>query len=433
MSNGQDFEEKERERKIRRKVFYTILGTLAVVFGGFLVWKLRILILPIIVGALLAFLFRPVKDRFRVRWLPHELQVLCSFALIGLVLFFAFNTLRKHIPDEQQKLEFKVRLQYKLNARYRQLVAKSPEGKSNAVTPLIEKEVGPLMDKINQALELNPEERNLFLKYAAGYNGKPPIQTKFVDYFRANQNTREYVIPEKPPTNATSLATPATPAPAQPPASGEGTNLESKISAWILTPLIFLFLGFDNGQIRRFFISLVPNRYFELSLTVLDRLDDAIGRYLRGTLLECFLVGLTLTLGLVLLGIPAGIAVAIGVVSGLLNAIPFLGTVIALVIGVGYALIAENVTPLIPGLNPNDLALYVLILVVIVHVLDDVVFQPFVLGSAANVHPLVVVIAIISGSLIMGLWGMLFAIPTVVVVKTAVATFFKELKDYRII
>ncbi len=106
---------------------------------------------------------------------------------IGLVLFFAFNTLRKHIPDEQQKLEFKVRLQYKLNARYRQLVAKSPERKSNAVTPLIEKEVGPLMDKINQALELDPKERNLFLKYAAGYNGKPPIQSKFVDYFRANQ------------------------------------------------------------------------------------------------------------------------------------------------------------------------------------------------------------------------------------------------------
>ena len=43
------------------------------------------------------------------------------------------------------------------------------------------------------------------------------------------------------------------------------------------------------------------------------------------------------------------------------------------------------------------------------------------------------VIAIIAGSLIMGLWGMLFAIPTVVVVKTVVTTFFKELKDYRII
>lgn len=433
MSNGQGFEEKERERKVRRTVFYLISAALGLILGGFLIWKLSGLILPIIVGALLAFVFRPVKDRFRVRWMPHELQVLCSFAAIGVVLFFAFNTLRKHIPDEEQKLEFKVRLKFKLNERYRQLVAKSPEGKSNAVAALLEKELGPLMDKVNQVLALNAEERNLFLKYAAGYNGKPSIQSKFVDYFRANQTTGKYVIPEETPAGATSPAAPGAPAPTQPSAADEGTSLESKFSAWILAPLIFLFLGFDNGQIRRFFISLVPNRYFELSLTVLDRLDDAIGRYLRGTLIECFLVGLTLILGLILLGIPLGIAVAIGVVSGLLNAIPFLGAAIALVIGVGYALIAEDVRPLIPGLNPNDLALYVVILVVIAHVLDDVVFQPFVLGGAVNVHPLVVVIAIIGGSLIMGLWGMLFAIPTVVVVKTVVETFFKELKDYRII
>src|SRR5437773_9188260 len=107
----------------------------------------------------------------------------------------------------------------------------------------------------------------------------------------------------------------------QPTAAEEGTSLESKVSTWILAPLIFVFLGFDNGQIRRFFIGLVPNRYFELSLTVLDRLDDAIGRYLRGTLMECFLVGLFLTLGLILLGVPAGVAVGIGVAAGVLNCI----------------------------------------------------------------------------------------------------------------
>ena len=430
MSDGQDFEQIARERKIRRTIFYLTFTALTLLIAGFLIWKLSSLILPIIVGALLAFVFRPVKERFNIRWLPHEVQVLCSFAAIGLVLFFAFNTLRKHIPDEEQKLEFKVRLNYKLNEKYRQLIAKPAAEKSNAIAPLIDKELGPLMDKFNKAIELNPEERDLFLKYAAGYNGKPTVDPKFVDYFRANQRTGKYVIPEKTPDSASPPVAPAaTPAPA----SSEGTSLENKLSAWMLAPLIFIFLGFDNGQIRRFFIGLVPNRYFELSLTVVDRLDDAIGKYLRGTLTECFLVGLTLTVGLILLGIPPGIAVAIGVVAGLLNAIPFVGTAMALVVGVGYALIAENVRPLIPGLNPNDLALYVVILVVVTHVLDDVVFQPFVLGSAVNVHPLVVVIAIIGGSLLMGLWGMLFAIPAVVVVKTAVATFFKELKAYRII
>ena len=120
MSPDQDFEGKERERKVRRRVFHLTFANLALILGGFLIWKLSSLVLPIIVGALLAFLFRPVKERFKIPWLPHELQVLCSFAAIGLVLFFAFDTARKHIPDDQQKLEFKVRLKYKLNEKYQQ-------------------------------------------------------------------------------------------------------------------------------------------------------------------------------------------------------------------------------------------------------------------------------------------------------------------------
>jgi predicted PurR-regulated permease PerM len=240
-------------------------------------------------------------------------------------------------------------------------------------------------------------------------------------------------LPEEPPAGSKTSTTPVTAASGQLPAVSESSSLENKFSVWILAPLIFIFLGFDNGQIRRFFIGLAPNRYFEMSLTLLDRLDDAIGKYLRGTLIEGFLVGVILILGLILLGIPIGVAVAIGVVSGLVNAIPFLGSVIALVIALSYALVAEDITPLIPGLNPSNLPLYVLILVVVSHILDDVIFQPFVLGSAVNIHPLVVVISIIGGSLIMGLWGMVFAVPAVVVVKTATETIFKELKDYRII
>jgi predicted PurR-regulated permease PerM len=425
MGLDQGFEERQQERKVRRRAFHLIFALFALTTVGLLVWKLSSLVLPIIVGALLAFLFRPVKDRFRVPWLPHELQVLCSFAAIGLVLFFAFDTARKHIPDDKQRADFKVRLQYKLNEKYQQLVTTSPDGRSNTVIGLIQSEVNPLMDKVNELLELDPAERELFLKYRA--DGVSPDDVKFLRYFRANQKRRKYVMTDEAvaaaPAPAPSVATPV------PAAVPSGSRLE----AWILAPLIFVFLGFDNGQMRRYFIGLVPNRYFELSLTLLDRLDDAIGKYLRGTFTECFLVGLTLCLGLILLGLPVGPAIAIGLISGLLNAIPWLGTAIALAICLSYALIAENIVPLIPGLNPNNLPLYVLILVGITRVLDDLVFQPFVLGSAVNIHPLVVVVAIIGGSLILGLWGMVFAVPTVVVVKTAVETLFKELKDYRII
>jgi predicted PurR-regulated permease PerM len=374
---------------------------------------------------LFAFLFRPVKERFKIPWLPHELQVLCSFAAIGLVLFFALDTARKYIPDDKQQLEYRVRLKYKLNEKYQQMVTKSPEGKPSVLVSFIQKQTGPLLDKVNQLLELDRKEAEQFLHDRSAHLGE---DNKILRYFEANKNTRNYAASEGAP--AAAPATTATvPAPVQPAAAGEGSSWEP----WILAPLIFIFLGFDNGQIRRYFIGLVPNRYFELSLTLLDRLDNAIGKYLRGTLTECALVGLTLCLGLVLLGTPVGIATTIGLVCGLVNAIPMLGTIIALVICLSYALIAENLQPLIPGLDPNNLPVYVMILVLITHVLDDVVFQPFVLGSAVSIHPLVVIVAIISGSLIMGLWGMLFAIPTVVVVKTAVETLFKELKDYRIV
>ena len=425
MRPNQDFENKEQERKVRRWVFHLIFGILVLILGGFLIWKLSGLVIPVIVGALLAFLFRPVKERFKIPWLSHELQVLFSFAAIGLALFFAFNTARKYIPDDKQQIEYKVRLKYKLNEKYQQLVAKSPEKKPNMLMSFIEEQTDPLMDRINQLLELDPKEASQFLHDRGGHFGE---DNRILGYFEVNQNTRKYVATKEAPAAAS--ATPATvAAPVQPAAAGESSSWEP----WILAPLIFIFLGFDNGQIRRYFIGLVPNRYFELSLTLLDRLDNAIGKYLRGTLMECALVGLTLFLGLILLGVPLGVATALGLICGLVNAIPMLGTLIALVICLGAALIAENLKPLIPGLDPNNLALYVIILVGITHVLDDVVFQPFVLGSAVSIHPLMVIVAIIGGSLIMGLWGMLFAIPTVVVVKTVVETLFKELKDYRII
>ena len=425
MSPNQDFADKEQERKVRRRVFALFFAILVLIAGGLLIWKLSGLVVPIIVGALLAFLFRPVKERFKIPWLPHELQVLCSFAAIGLVLFFALDTARKYIPDDKQQLEYRVRLKYKLNEKYQQLVTKSPEEKPTMLVSFFQKQTGPLMDKVNQLLELDRKETEQFLRDRGSHFGE---DNKILGYFEANRNTRNYAAPEQAPA-AAPAATSTVTAPVQPAVAGEGSSWEP----WILAPLIFVFLGFDNGQIRRYFIGLVPNRYFELSLTLLDRLDNAIGKYLRGTLMECALVGLTLCLGLVLLGTPVGIATTIGLVCGLVNAIPMLGTIIALVICLSYALIAENLEPLIPGLDPNNLPLYVMILVGITHVLDDVVFQPFVLGSAVSIHPLVVIVAIIGGSLIMGLWGMLFAIPTVVVVKTAVETLFKELKDYRIV
>lgn len=433
MSRRLDQEQQDIERKHRRKYFHLGFWALTLVSSALLLWKLKMLMMPILVGALLAYLFRPLKDRFRVSWLPHELRVLSLFACIGLAIFATGNYVRKQIPDEKQELELKVRVKYKMNEKFQELVGTNDkEKRTGFVAQIISREAGPMMDQVNLFLDLTPDEQELFVKYRQGYKGQAPIADRFFEYYQANQTTSVYTKPERDPSSV-KTDQPAAAVQGETSSHGAHGGLMEAFSIWILAPLIFIFLGFDNGQMRRWFLGLIPNRYFELSLTVLDELDDAVGRYLRGTLMECFLVGLTLTLGFIAIGIPVGIAVAIGVISGLVNAIPFLGTVIGMVIGLGYALIAEGVTPIIPGLDPNDLAVYVVILVAVTHVLDNAIFAPFVLGSAVNLHPLVIAVAILSGSLLMGMMGMLFAVPSVVVVKTAVETLFKELKAYRII
>ena len=434
MSSRPDKTQLEIERGNRRRNFNIAFWLLSASVGIFLIWKLKVLLLPILVGALLAYLFRPLKDRFRTPWLPHELRVLCLFAAIGLAIFFTANNVRKQVPDEKQELELKVRIKYKLNEKYQELVGTNDkEKRATAIAQIISHEAGPMMDQINRFLDLNPDEQELFQKYRQGYKGKEPISDRVNDFFQANQTTSVYASKARDPSSIAPESVKISSAPASAPSETKHSGLMEGLSVWILAPLIFIFLGFDNGQMRRYFIGLVPNRYYELSLTILDELDEAVGRYLRGTLMECALVGFTLTIGFIVIGIPVGMAVAIGVISGLVNAIPFLGTVIGMVIGLAYALIAEDVVPLVPGLKPDDLAIYVVILVAVTHILDNAIFAPFVLGSAVNLHPLVIAIAIISGSLLMGMWGMLFAVPTVVVTKTAIETLFKELKAYKII
>ena len=61
----------------------------------------------------------------------------------------------------------------------------------------------------------------------------------------------------------------------------------------ILVPFIAYFMVRDGRRLRRSIVALVPNRYFEMSLLMFHRIDEQIGGYLRGRLIECMLVTVT--------------------------------------------------------------------------------------------------------------------------------------------
>jgi predicted PurR-regulated permease PerM len=96
-------------------------------------------------------------------------------------------------------------------------------------------------------------------------------------------------------------------------------------------------------------------------------------------------------------------------------------------------LIAEDLNPLIPFVNIDNAAIAVIIVNIVVHLLDNMLFQPVVLGGAVNLHPLVIIIGLLAGSMLFGAAGVVLAIPTIVVLKVVSENTFRGLKDYRII
>lgn len=440
-------------RRRRQLLVYSVNFVLGTSLLVFLFWSLRSLLMPIIMGSLLAYLFRPLIYSFKSKYIPDSLRVILMLGLLVYALVMGVKKIQSNLPSELERLELQIRVQYKFTEKYKKLMGlDEATGKGNFIYNFLHADIEPIVSKIQHILWLSSEQESQYLKLQQ--NAEDPLSQKYFQYYLKNREKFGFydeVKPQDLKKEKTSAKT-KTPNPLAPPTTPETTtslatpNKEddtskagfiakffSVFSTWLLMPFVFIFLLFDKGEIKHALIRLVPNRYFEMSLTIVNEVDEAIGNYLRGTLLECSLVGLTFALGLYFIGIEIKLSIIIGLIAGLTNAIPFLGPAIGLVVGLSYALIAEEIQPLLPFITTDNLIVAVLVVVGVTQLLDNVLYQPVVLGSAVNLHPLVVIIGVMGGSILLGFSGMLLAIPTIVIFKVIVETAFKELRAYKII
>jgi predicted PurR-regulated permease PerM len=418
-------------RILTRRIVFTLTASVGVLTIIALVWALKPIVLPFIIGTLVAYICFPLLKLFTRRGIPRGASILLLFAVFFAAVTLIVNQIGSIVPDERDSLVLRTRFQYKLNERYRAYMGLDVQGqKGTMIYQFLGPDLDTFMDNINTMIRLNKDDQALFLKYREGYKGLPPIKDQYFEYF--TKNIDKYPAIEDHPAVVAQEKTDA-PADAEHPSQSRLSSMMAAIKIWIITPLVFLFLLIDDGEIKRFFISLVPNRYFEVSLAVFGKVNRAIGNYLRGILIECSLVAAAYVLLFSLIGFEIKMAVMIGVFAGVANAIPLLGLGIAMVSGAAYALIAENVTSVLPFITADNMILAVAGCVLIVMMLDNGVFQPFVVGGAVQIHPLAVFIGIIGGSMMFGFAGLILAIPTIVVVKETVFTLFSELRDYFII
>lgn len=325
-------------------------------------------------------------------------------------------------------LDLRVRIQYKLDQKYRNFMGVANSGdKGNILFELFGDELQPVIKKINQALQLNSDEKILFEQFLS--TQPPRVKEKLSAYYRSNQKLAKTEIRKNIDTKELKEEVEVE----APRKSSLLATIGEIVSQWLAAPFIFIFFLIDQGEIKKNIIAAVPNRYFEMILTVIDSVDDALGKYLRGTLLECFLVGFTIFISLFFIGVELRWAGIIGMIAGGANAIPFLGPAIGLIVGASYALIVEDINPILPFVNTDNMMFWVIIVVAIAQVLDNAFFQPVILGSAVNLHPIIVILGVMGGSILFGVAGMLLAIPFIVIIKGVFTTLFKQLRAYQLI
>ena len=412
-------------------LFRSAVAAAGLLLSAYLLWKLRSLIVPVVVGGLVAYICRPLVVHLERCRMPRSAAIGLLLVMFVLAVLFIAGRIAAVMPNETTAIELKVRGLYKFNENYRDLMGLDPSlKKGNRFYRLASEETEPIVDWINRRLALTQEEQSLFL---ALHPGGPDVQAgsdRLLDYHRANRLTLKLRARKPHAELGGEGRVPEGPAQA-PPADLKKPHspLGQILSAWIIAPLVFLFLLSDAGEIKRGLLSAVPNPLFEPALRVMEDLDRALGSYMRGLFLECALLGLSVTVFLVIVGVSPRWAITIGICTGLTDVIPYMGSAIALVGGLAYALLAEEIHPLLPMVNTGNFAIWVLAAVGLAEALKNV-YEPIVLGGAASLHPLVVLIGVVGGGILFGLAGMLLAVPVITVFKVFVSSTARQLKAY---
>lgn len=198
-------------------------------------------------------------------------------------------------------------------------------------------------------------------------------------------------------------------------------NLFSALVMVVLIPFMTFFLLKDGRRMKRAFLRALPNRYFEMSVSLLHKIDRQLGRYIRGQFLVSLCVGTLAVLALSVLRVPY--AFLIGIVAGVANMIPYFGPIVGAVPAVLLSYFAHGTL---------TAPLEVIAAFLLIRMTDDFILTPNILGRSVHLHPMLVVMVIFIGGEMAGVLGLLLCIPITGVVQVTIRELAWGLKHYRL-
>jgi predicted PurR-regulated permease PerM len=342
-----------------------LLGAATVAAAGWVLWYFAGLVLYLVVGGILAYLLRPIVDGLQSRGFGRVPAILGAFVIVLGGMGFVVTSVVPFVGQQVQELSQLISVDLARD------VATYIEDRVRQVAPIDQGVLVQNVEKMARAL----------------------MQGDLVKGDQVAETVSSVVA--------------------------VFTNI---VYAVVIIPFVTFFLLKDGLEIRRSLMALVPNRYFEVTLAIVDKVEGNIGRYFWALLIQCTSIAIIASVLLWVVGLQN--AIAIGIFTGLANTIPYFGPFLGFLCGTLVGIAQTGNLALVP---------WVALAMAFTQLADNVLLQPLIFSRAAKAHPLVILFVVLIGARLGGILGMLIAIPVTTTVRVVVEQVLWSLRNYRIL
>ena len=197
------------------------------------------------------------------------------------------------------------------------------------------------------------------------------------------------------------------------------------VGNFIFVFVISIYLIFEAPNIGRYLQSLASQPGYQ---TDMERMSQEFSRiwsaYLRGQVILGVVIFFVVWLGLSLIGVRN--ALTLGLIAGLLEFVPTIGPIISTIIAMAVAFFQPTNAW---GLDGWQFAVIVLIFMIVVQQIENNILVPRIVGSALNLHPLIVIIGVFMGASVAGILGAILAAPVLASMKLVTVYGWRKIFD----
>ena len=176
--------------------------------------------------------------------------------------------------------------------------------------------------------------------------------------------------------------------------------------SYAIVPVVSYYILADSTRLSQKLLMIIPRKNRILIKKIIYDIDGILGKYILGQILLSGIITILTLVGMVVLKIKFPIWLSI--INGIFNIIPYFGPIFGAIPIIFMAFIDSNIK-----------GLYAMIFVFVIQQIEGNILCPKITGDSTDIHPIVIVAALVTGEKLGGFFWMLLAVPIVVIIKVA--------------